>query len=72
MPARLRPRRLGLGMLLLALVVLVLMAMPWWREHQLRTSCEQGHGRWESERHRCVFGTPPNAGTDKTAAPEPR
>ncbi len=72
-PAPPRRRRLGLGLLLLAGLVVVLMAMPWWRERQLRTSCEQGHGRWESEHHRCVFGTPPKARTDtSTAAPEPK
>ena len=71
-----RRRRLGLGLLLLAGVVAVLMAMPWWRERQLRTSCEQGHGRWETEQHRCVFGTPPKAADPANdaprAPPEPR
>ena len=81
MATPLRRRRLGLGMLLLAAVVVVLMAMPWWRERQLRTSCEQGHGRWESESQRCTFGTPPSSASDRAAngstantnpAPEPR
>ena len=74
MPAPLRRRRLGLGLLLLAGVVLLLMAMPLWRERQLRQSCEQGHGRWEPDAQRCVFGTPPksssNIPTAGPAAPE--
>jgi 4-amino-4-deoxy-L-arabinose transferase-like glycosyltransferase len=71
-PAPLRRRRLGLGLLLLAGVVLLLMAMPLWRERQLRQSCEQGHGRWESNAQRCVFGTPPKSSSNTAAVPEPK
>ena len=75
MAAPLRRRRLGLGLLLLAGVVVLLMAMPWWRERQLRTSCERGYGRWESGQQRCVLGTPPKSDRETSntpAAMEPR
>ena len=75
---RRRRWRIGLGILLLVGTVVALLVMPWWRERQMRTSCEQGHGRWEAEAERCTFGGLPAISTDTNSssniqpAPEPK
>ena len=54
--AKLRRRRLGWGLLILAGFALVMMAIPMWRQHQLRASCDNGHGRWDTDKQACTFG----------------
>ncbi len=77
MAVKLRRRSLAMKLLLLAIVVAALLFMPWWRERQLRTSCEQGHGRWDSGEQRCTLGPPPaasnaNTNSNTNQAPKPQ
>ena len=75
---RQRRWRIGVGLLLLIGMMALLLVMPWWREHQLRISCEQGHGRWKAEAQSCTFGgsmdtsADAKSSTNTPPAPEPK
>ncbi|WP_058834584.1 hypothetical protein [Luteimonas abyssi] len=64
-----RRRRLGLGMGILAAIVVVLMGLQWYRGHQLVDSCTGNGGRWDAERQACTFGGPDSAPSTSTPAP---
>ena len=64
-----RRRRLGAGLAALALVVVVLMGLQWYRGHQLVRSCTGNGGQWDAERQACTFGGPGHAPSAST--PEP-
>ena len=69
-------RRVGIGLVLLAGALLVLVVMPQWRKYQLRTSCENGgQGQWNAQTQTCTFGLPassPDTRNTPQPAPEPK
>ncbi len=50
-----RKRRLGTGMLLVALIALAFLAFGEYRAWQLRSSCTGGGGDWDRELAQCTF-----------------
>ncbi|WP_407351529.1 hypothetical protein [Luteimonas sp. R10] len=51
-------RRIGTGMIVLAIVVACLLGLQFYRGHQLRASCEDGGGGWDPDLQQCTFGRP--------------
>lgn len=51
-----KPRRFGrLGLVLAVGLLIFMVAMPYYRAWQLRSSCENGGGLWNAELDQCIF-----------------